>query len=399
MNPIGSDTPLGGMSASRPAGATTRGSISPTGEITSPAESGHVVYIELFRGLAIILIVFGHCYALAGGYFDDQNLPAVMSWQYVVPTLIDGGTSYFVFISGFLYRQVFFGRVSYEAFLRKKALYVGLPYLLLASPVAVAEIVTGIFHVTATRDGQAYPDSPFIEFVALMATGRMVTAYWYIPFALFLFAAAPLFDRFIRMQPKWRIGIFVLSVLVAFWIHRPVSNLDPVHSLVYFTNVYLFGILFWEYRDSAMRLLIKGPMLLALAAALVSVASAQVFLQHSIGNLERAAGDGWWPLGFDYMLLQKYVAILFLCGFLARWGQAIARPLKFMARISFGVYFTHGIIIAVLIRVASALSLPHAGNGLVDLAIYGGVVLFLSIAATLVVKRVAGTRSRYIIGA
>jgi membrane-bound acyltransferase YfiQ involved in biofilm formation len=370
------------------------------GAAIAPGRREQVVYIELFRGLAIILIVLGHCYTLAGGYFDDRNLPPVMSWQYVVPTLIDGGTSYFVFISGFLYRQVFFGRVPYGDFMKKKALYVGLPYLLLASPVALAEIVTGIFYITAVKDGQAYPDSPFIEFVALMATGRMVTAYWYIPFAMLLFAAAPLFDRFILLRFVWqRLAVFGAFLGLALWLHRPASNLDPVHSLLYFTNVYLFGLLFWEHRDRLMPVLVRTPVLLLLACAIVAVAAAQTFLQHSVGNLERGVGDGFWPLGFDYMLAQKYLAIFFLCGLLARWGRMFATPLRFMAGISFGVYFIHGIIIAVLTRLAPVLSLPHSPNAILDLAVYGGVVLLLSVAVTLGVRRVAGKRSRYIIGA
>ncbi|MER2536003.1 MAG: acyltransferase [Rhizobiaceae bacterium] len=406
MNPVGSGVRAAREGVFEDAGAPVPGARASPGPAIAPApaiasgQREHVAYIELFRGLAIILIVLGHCYTLAGGYFDDRNLPPVMSWQYVVPTLIDGGTSYFVFISGFLYRQVFFGRIAYGDFLRKKALYVGLPYLLLASPVALAEIVTGIFYVTAVKDGQPYPDSPFIEFVALMATGRMVTAYWYIPFAMLLFAAAPLFDRFIRLKSAWRrLAVLGAFLALALWLHRPASNLDPVHSLLYFTNVYLFGLLFWEHRHRLMPLLVRPPVLLLLAGAAVSVAAAQVFLQHSVGNLERGAGDGLWPLGFDYMLVQKYLAILFLCGFLARWGHLFAPPLRFMARISFGVYFIHGIIIAVLTRMAPALSLPHSRNPILDLAIYGGVVLLLSVAVTLGVKRAAGRRSRYIIGA
>ena len=41
-----------------------------------------------------------------------------------------------------------------------------------------------------------------------MATGRMVTAYWYMPFIFLVFLASPLFDRFIGFrEPGARIAL------------------------------------------------------------------------------------------------------------------------------------------------------------------------------------------------
>src|SRR5688500_13738332 len=92
----------------------------------------HVAYIEYFRAVAILLIGCGHTYAVSWSHFVDENPTTRVAWLNVIPALITGGTAYFVFISGFLYRQVFYGRTSYGEFMRKKALYVGLPYIVLA---------------------------------------------------------------------------------------------------------------------------------------------------------------------------------------------------------------------------------------------------------------------------
>ena len=83
--------------------------------------------------------------------FRREDPQLRVTWLNIMPALITGGTAYFVFISGFLYRQVFYGRTSYGAFMRKKALYVGLPYLVLATPLALAQIVLSDFR----RDVQA----------------------------------------------------------------------------------------------------------------------------------------------------------------------------------------------------------------------------------------------------
>ena len=160
-----------------------------------------------------------------------------MTWLNVIPALITGGTAYFVFISGFLYRQVFYGRTTYGEFMRKKALYVGLPYFVLATPLAFAEIWLGPFSVTAVKDGVAYPHSTFVDFIVLFSTGRMVTAYWYIPFIFLVFLASPLFDRFIELSKGWRAAALAASVAVALWIVRPRRKPEPNPVLLLFRQL------------------------------------------------------------------------------------------------------------------------------------------------------------------
>ena len=364
----------------------------------STAGREHIAYIEYFRALAIILIVAGHTFMLAGGNFADENLPPQMSLMYVFPALINGGTAYFVFISGFLYRQVFFDRVSYGDFMKKKLLYVGLPYLVLATPLSLIEILSGAFSVTTIRDGVAYPHSLFIDFIVLMATGRMVTAYWYIPFVFLIFLAAPLFDRFIRLEQRTKWLVFAATLAVAFWIHRPADNLNPIQSFAYFTNIYLFGILFCEYRATIIAVVTRRPVLAVLAILMFAVAAVQVLAFHRIGNIERGPGDGWMPMGFDFMLVQKYIGILLFCGLFARWGKHMGRLLSFVAANSFGLYFVHGVVIAVLTRLLAKVIAPHLPNPVADLVMYTVIVLAISIACVVVVKQVTGRYSRYIIG-
>ena len=365
-----------------------------------PAEARrreHIAYIEYFRAVAIILIVSGHTYAVAWTHFVDQDPQGTVSWLNIIPALITGGTAYFVFISGFLYRQVFYGRVGYGDFMRKKALYVGLPYLVLATPLALLEIGLGEFEVTFAKDGVAYARNIFVDFMVLISTGRVVTAYWYIPFVFLIFLASPLFDRFITMSAGPRAAVLIASIALALWVHRPMDNLDPVHSLLYLTNFYLLGILFCEYRTALLDFAARPLTLALLAALMLAIAASQAMILHDPGNLERIAGDGWAPLGLDLMLVQKYVGILFFCALLARWGAWLGRPLSFVAEHSFGLFFIHGIVIAVLMRLPEALS-PHVGEPIADLAIYSLFVLAASMAIVVIAKKLTGRYSRYVIG-
>lgn len=357
----------------------------------------HIAYIEYFRAVAILLIVCGHTYAVSWTHFVDEDPQMRVTWLNVIPALITGGTAYFVFISGFLYRQVFYGRTPYGEFMRKKALYVGLPYLILATPLAFAEIWLGPFSVTAVKEGVAYPHSTFVDFIVLFSTGRMVTAYWYIPFIFLVFLASPLFDRFIELSRGWRATAFAVSIAVAFWVVRPVENLNPVQCFFYFANFYMFGILFCEYRKPVMDFVSRPLVLAGLAGSILAVASVQAMVMHFPGNLERLPGDGWGFVGFDAMLVQKYAGIVFLCGLLTHAAGWMKRPLTFVADHSFGLFFIHGIVIAVLMRLPQPLS-PHVGEPMIDLAIYSGFVIAISLAIVVIAKHITGKYSRYVIG-
>lgn len=357
----------------------------------------HVDYIEYFRAVAILMIVIGHTCVLAWTHFADEDPTKSVSLINVIPTLINGGTAYFVFISGFLYRQVYMGRIGYGDFLRKKALYIGLPYLIVATPLALAEIGFGAFTVSVAKDGVAYGDSLFVDMVVLLTTGRMVNAFWYIPFVFIVFLASPLFDRFMRLNTLSRLGVLLAATALAFWVHRPADNLNPVHSLLYFANLYMFGMVFCEHRKAIMAFVTRPPVTALLAVLIVAIAVAQALWLNDTSNLERHWGDGWAPLGLDLMLVQKYVGIFLLCGVLARWGHHLGRPLKAIAANSFGLYFVHGVVIAILMRMPAPLS-PHAGYPMVDLALYSLFVIAISFAGVMIIKALTGRYSRYIIG-
>ena len=59
--------------------------------------------INHFRAFEIIFIVLGHCSGLANFTFDN-------AYSHTFENFILGGTTFFVFISGFLFHHVFYGK-------------------------------------------------------------------------------------------------------------------------------------------------------------------------------------------------------------------------------------------------------------------------------------------------
>src|SRR5262249_4917791 len=155
----------------------------------------------------------------------------------------------------------------------------------------------------------AYPHNWFVDFIVLFSTGRMVTAYWYIPFIFIVFLASPLFDRFIELSRGWRTAAFAASIVLALWIVRPAAHLNPIQCFLYFSNFYQVGILFCEYRKPIIEFIGKPIVIAGLAAIVLAIASAQAMVMHFPGNLERLPEDGLGFVGFDAMLFQKYVGI------------------------------------------------------------------------------------------
>ena len=79
-----------------------------------PKKKKFINSINYFRGLAIVLIVAGHCYDLA--YYEPVN-----NFDSLLFALIKNATVYFVFISGFLYYHIFYHKFDYKKFMLKKA--------------------------------------------------------------------------------------------------------------------------------------------------------------------------------------------------------------------------------------------------------------------------------------
>ena len=107
--------------------------------------------------------------------------------------------------------------------------------------------------------------------------------------------------------------------------------------------------------------------------------------------------DGLGFVGFDAMLVQKYVGILLFCGLLAHVGGWLKRPLSFIAEHSFGLFFVHGIVIAVMMRLPEPFS-PHVGEPIADLALYSFSVIVISLTIVVIGKYITGKYSRYVIG-
>ena len=338
--------------------------------------------INYFRGIAIVIIVLGHCYDLA-----QWNISSNLEKLFYSFTL--NGSVYFVFISGFLYRHIFYDRFDYKKFMLKKAQYVFIPYLVCST----LPIIYGVF---ISEEKGFLPDSlvdkPLQAIGWYLITGRIADTYWYVPMAMLLFALSPVVNLIIKSGKVLQVSLFLLPISLL--VHRPIDNINAVHSLIYYFPLYLIGI--WtsinhqkinSYLEDNKHKLILG--LGALALGIV-----QVWLLNSSGNFHKE----FWSLTVpDVNLLQKTLLCFLFMSILNRYEQSDISVLKQTAATSFAIYFIHPLLIYPAYSILERLNFNFQGN-FFTLIFTSTLVLLVSMAIAFIVKAIFKKNSRYLIG-
>jgi len=341
--------------------------------------------IEYLRAISILLIVVAHSFHP----WPIDTIP-----EMVLANLITGGSTYFVFISGFLFHHVFYPRFNYRAFLIKKIKYVLLPYIVFTS----VGFVLFVIYLDAPR--KFFPqelvttnDGFFLLFQYLV-TGRILTAYWYVPFVMIVFAMSPVFILYITLSKRNQFCIFVVLILVSMVVHRPSYGLSPIHSVVYFLPVYLLGIMSSINYKYLKQFLPDKYVVLGLLVIGFSVA--QVVFCGTYGDFSK--GTMFYYNGIDIIILQKICMIFFMLSLLQRVENKRIPVLSYIASISFSIYFIHPFIIHLMSYYLVEESVRNFVSGTTVFLIKAVFVISISILLSFLFKRVLGGRSRYIIG-
>ena len=338
--------------------------------------------INYFRGIAIIIIVLGHCYELSQ-WDISSNLGKFLA------SLIANGSVYFVFISGFLYRHIFYDRFDYKKFLLKKTQYVFIPYLVCSTlPI----IYTVFISDTQPHLPTSLIDKPLLAIGWYLITGRAVDAYWYVPMAMLLFALSPVVNLIIKSEKVLEVSLFLLPISLL--IHRPIANINAVQSLIYYFPLYLIGI--WasiNYQKISSNLEDnKRKLMLGICALDLGVV--QVWLFDSWGNFHK---EFWSITVPDVNLLQKIILCFLFLSILNRYEESEIGVLKQTAATSFAVYFIHPLLIYLGFFISNRLNLQFQGNFLI-LILTSFLVLTASMAIAFTVKAIFKKNSRYLIG-
>ncbi len=346
--------------------------------------------INYFRGIAILIIVFGHSYGLS-----EININTLFDRAFF--SLMKHGSVYFIFISGFLFHHIFFVKnadFSYLKFLKKKVNYVFVPYFL----ISIIPIVVKVLYLDEKQyiaDWAA--DNPLLSILWYIGTGRIFVGYWYVPTGMILFVFSPLVIWIINSKYCLPIIIFLLTVSLV--IHRPLLNLDPIHSTIYFFPTYILGAFASKHRKNVYSFM-KNKRTLFLVLAIL-LAFIQALFWDASGSLKRSsflAIDYTLSVNFiDIILIQKLIICFLLMSWLATYEETNIKALNQLAQKSFAIYFIHPILMSSGRWILFKNDFYYEGNYFLWLTV-GFCLLLGSMGIAQIIKNIFKKNSRYLIG-
>ncbi len=288
-------------------------------------------YINVFRGLAILLIIAGHTMQIG----VKGSLINNISFE-----IFAGGTALFIFISGFLFQHLS-AKFEYKNYLSKKWKNVILPYMYTA-------IVGVVFcFMIPTLYGNPFDGlNPIAQIGIFLTTGRVHNVpTWFIPMIVIFF----LFSHLLLQLEKKNILYKLLPILFMITIYFPrmdiepewVANLDYLHKyfeylkyvgsgFIHFASMYVFGMYLSANKDKIDIFWEKRKLILAF---MIITAIGDIYFMHN-------------GMFFNGTLSKIFLTILVL-GYLKHYDEQIKSHEKInhwldvTAKYSFGLFFVH----------------------------------------------------------
>lgn len=286
-------------------------------------------YINVFRGLAILLIIMGHTMQFGSGLVSSINCEIVC-----------GGTALFIFISGFLFQHLS-GKFEYKNYLSKKWTNVVMPYLFTAIPGLLFCFYCPILYKNSF-DGL----NIFVQIPMLLSIGRVHnTPTWFIPMIILFFLCSWML---LKLEKK---GILykLLPILFLITIFCPRGSIEyegllglsyqakyfayvqyVLLGFVHFFSLYVFGM-FCSKNKEIIDKFYSRRLLIFVGMILTSVLDVYLTNKGIYSNFT----------------VSKIFLTMLLLAYLKHYDEFILsherlnNVLDFIAKYSFGLFFIH----------------------------------------------------------
>lgn len=330
--------------------------------------------IENLRGLAIVFVVFSHIstYGRLGLLGDCLYF------------FFRDATVWFIFISGYLFNHLESARFDYKSYFSKKVKYVLLPYLILSIPA----IMAGLFfqaHRVLGLEAHKY------VLWSLVVGGSVIVPMWFIPMIMIFFLFSPAFYWLGLCRAQYLITLFGIGVSLL--TSRPVENMNPLLAFVHFAGFYLLGIVVSKHYATISKFARTTAAMNLIAVAIIAFACSSLAALRQHDNDPAGFLDGMCL--FNNLVFGKLCLLVIIFLLFERYMNVRNRVLGWMAEISFGIFFLHGFFM-IFFRMKITSLLQASPVFAVALEII--FILCSSIVAVLVLRKILGRRSRYVIG-
>ena len=288
-------------------------------------------YINVFRGLAILLIVAGHTmqFGAAGS----------LSRRIAVEVFV-GGTALFIFISGFLFQHLSY-KYEFKNYMKKKWTNVILPYLYTAIPGILFCLILPL------KYGNSFDGlNPILQIPMMLSVGRVHnTPTWFIPMIILFFIAS----RGLLYLEKKNILYKLLPVLFLITIFMPRHDVDyntvmglsyadkylaylgyVFAGFIHLFSLYVFGMFCSRYKEVIDKFY-DTRWLYWLLMLLTAAGNVYLGMKYGISN----------------GTVSKIFLTILLLAYLKHYDEwllshtKLNKALDFIAKYSFGIFFIH----------------------------------------------------------
>lgn len=288
-------------------------------------------YINVFRGLAILLILAGHTMQIGAKDSIINNI------SYEIWT---GGTALFIFISGFLFQHLS-NKFEYKNYLKKKWTNVIVPYILTAVPGIIL-----CFCLPKLYGNPFDGLNPILQIGVFLTTGRVHNVpVWFIPMIIIFF----IFSGLLLYLEKKNFLYKLLPLLFIITIVIPRSDIEPdwlinldywhkylayvwyiINGFIHFSSMYILGMYLSKNKDKIDILYDKRLLFIIL---MIITAIVDIYLNHKNIYLNGT--------------ISKIFLTLTILGYLKHYDdkikskEKINKLLDIIAKYSFGLFFIH----------------------------------------------------------
>lgn len=284
-------------------------------------------YINVFRGLAILLIIMGHVMQIG----EPSSLVHKINCE-----IVCGGTALFIFISGFLFQHLSY-KFEYKNYLSKKWTNVIMPYLFTAIPGLLFCFCCPILYKNAFNGLNIFAQIPI-----LLSIGRVHNVpTWFIPMIVIFFIFSWVFLKLEKKNILYK--LLPLLLLLTIFIPRGSAEFQDTIGLSYAAKYWVFARYILMGFVHFLSLYVLGMYCSANKNIIDKFYDKRLFLW--IGMLLTAAADIYF--GWENFTISKTFLTLLVLGYLKHYDEFILSHKKtnavldFIAKYSFGIFFVH----------------------------------------------------------
>lgn len=335
-------------------------------------------HIHHFRAFAIMNIVCSHTWHIPSRYkgFHGATITLVDTLKEV---LFHDSTIYFIYISGFLFYYLS-PKFELTKYYKSKLFNVISPYIFMTLLILILKYVESILFQETTFYSMK-------EIIWTLIHGTAQIQYWYIPFVALIFFVSPLLLKIPIIRSK---KIFILVSILPLFGTRTGTDIS-VWQYVYFFPIYLQGIHIAMNYSNFISTIKKWKIVIILVIIISSILLMYLHInpyRYKMINISESL-----------YYIQKLSIGLFVLLLLQKSEDKDCGLLNKLATYSFAIYFTHTLIANLIPTYQYYLFFSNSAL-LIFLASIAHVIMiiFSTLFACFVIKKILGKKSRYFIG-